>query len=485
MNATTSTLARLEGLFACVALAALAGCWGGGGDNAAPAPSSSSNAPPSPAPSPPPPSGSVTVGGTASGLAGGKLVLQNNGSDDLVVSADGAFTFPTAVASGAAYAVTVKGQPAVPVQACTVSTGAGTANAAVTSVSVNCAAAAVPDRFLYAVEWSANAVYGQAIDPASGALTGALSGTPAVVAGAAPFDVAASRNGHFLYTANYQGNSVSVFAIAGDGGLSAIVGSPFTTTGLQEPTSLAVDPVVDFLYVNSFTASTIFGFAIDPATGVPSLVAGSPFSAPTMTMLFDPSGAFAYSLDQCGISCDILKFSVDASGALAFSNDLVDLVRISGGGTSANFGAMAPDGRFVYVSAGTQILAFSRDAGTGVMSASPVSSLGVTLLNDLVIHPSGQYLYAVNSNAGTVSVYSVDASSGALLGEVAGSPFATGPSPARARADASGRFVYVTNFGDGTVSGYAVDPGTGALAPLAGSPFAVGSVGTNRLTLVP
>ena len=222
MNATTSTLARLEGLFACAALAALAGCWGGGSDT--PAPSSSSNSPPPPPP--PPPSGNVTIGGTASGLAGGKLVLQNNGGDDLAVAANGSFTFPTAIAGGATFAVTVKAQPAVPVQTCTVSGGSGSASTAVTSVSVTCAAAPAPDRFLYAVEWSTNAVYGQAIDPASGALTGALSGTPAVVAGAAPFDVAASRNGHFLYTANYQGNSVSVFAVAGDGGLSAIAGSP-------------------------------------------------------------------------------------------------------------------------------------------------------------------------------------------------------------------------------------------------------------------
>ena len=53
--------------------------------------------------------GTYSVGGTASGLSGA-VVLQDNGGDDLSVSASG-FTFP-ACATGAAYSVTVKTSPA-------------------------------------------------------------------------------------------------------------------------------------------------------------------------------------------------------------------------------------------------------------------------------------------------------------------------------------------------------------------------------------
>src|SRR6267154_816732 len=52
-----------------------------------------------------------TIGGTVSGLSGSGLVLQNNAGNDLALSASGAFTFSTAVATGGAYAVTVKTQP--------------------------------------------------------------------------------------------------------------------------------------------------------------------------------------------------------------------------------------------------------------------------------------------------------------------------------------------------------------------------------------
>jgi hypothetical protein len=86
-----------------------------------------------------------TVGGTVAGLSGGTFVLQNNGADDQTIANDGAFTFATAINSGATYAVTVKSQPAGgPLQTCTVVAGSGVMGGAnVTNVKVNC----VPDTF--------------------------------------------------------------------------------------------------------------------------------------------------------------------------------------------------------------------------------------------------------------------------------------------------------------------------------------------------
>jgi hypothetical protein len=77
-----------------------------------------------------------TVGGTVSGLSG-NLVLQNNGADNLTVSANGAFAFPTALLNSGAYNVTVLTQPSG--RTCTVANGAGTVSGAnVTTVTVTC-----------------------------------------------------------------------------------------------------------------------------------------------------------------------------------------------------------------------------------------------------------------------------------------------------------------------------------------------------------
>ena len=81
-----------------------------------------------------------TIGGNVSGLAGTGLVMSlNAGAQTLPVAANGTFTFPTGLANGAAYAVTVGTQPSTPAQTCTVANGSGTVSGAnVTNVAVTC-----------------------------------------------------------------------------------------------------------------------------------------------------------------------------------------------------------------------------------------------------------------------------------------------------------------------------------------------------------
>jgi N-acetylneuraminic acid mutarotase len=78
-----------------------------------------------------------SVGGSVSGLGAATITLQNNGADNLLISANGGFTFATPIASGATYAVTILTQP--PGQQCTVNDGSGIVGAAaVTTIDVSC-----------------------------------------------------------------------------------------------------------------------------------------------------------------------------------------------------------------------------------------------------------------------------------------------------------------------------------------------------------
>src|ERR1700690_4594238 len=82
--------------------------------------------------------GTYTIGGTVTGLTGSGLVLQDNSGDNLTITASGAFTFKTSIASGKTYSATVLTQPTSPVQTCTVANGSGTASANVTNLAVAC-----------------------------------------------------------------------------------------------------------------------------------------------------------------------------------------------------------------------------------------------------------------------------------------------------------------------------------------------------------
>lgn len=80
----------------------------------------------------------VAVGGAVSGLSG-TVVLTNNDTDSLTVTANGNVTFGTMVAAGSRYSVKVKAQPTDSNQICIVSNGSGTAGATgVTDVNVTC-----------------------------------------------------------------------------------------------------------------------------------------------------------------------------------------------------------------------------------------------------------------------------------------------------------------------------------------------------------
>jgi hypothetical protein len=81
-----------------------------------------------------------TVGGTLSGLpAGDTVTLQDNGSDNLLLIANGTFTFPTALPDGHAYSVTVGGTSGHTATTCTLTNGSGTISSAnVTNVAIQC-----------------------------------------------------------------------------------------------------------------------------------------------------------------------------------------------------------------------------------------------------------------------------------------------------------------------------------------------------------
>ncbi len=84
---------------------------------------------------------SYTIGGTVSGLigTGTGLVLQNNGGDDLIVAADGSFTFILPINVGNTYDVTIWAQPESPLQICSVTNGTGTVvDANVIDVNIEC-----------------------------------------------------------------------------------------------------------------------------------------------------------------------------------------------------------------------------------------------------------------------------------------------------------------------------------------------------------
>lgn len=147
----------------------------------------------------------ATIGGTLSGLGSGlDVVLQNNGTDNLTLTADGSFEFATSIDAGGSYSVTVATQPVG--QACSVADGSGVVDSlgsSVTSVVVTC---------------TANSSLG-------GTVSGLASGTSVTLANAGVL-LPIAANGSFAFTGLLTaGSTYSVTVAVQPVGQTCVIGN--------------------------------------------------------------------------------------------------------------------------------------------------------------------------------------------------------------------------------------------------------------------
>ncbi len=443
-----------------------------------------------------------TVGFTVSGLFGTGLTLQNSGGTPLLVTANGAFTFPTGILSGAAYNVTVQTQPtATPPQTCTVSAGAGTIGSGpVTSVAVQCRAQA--GRFAYvAVAGTTPATNGVAaftIDANTGALT-PMSGSPFPTTGQAP-RVLFSRVSNFLYVygdddINAPGaTTLSGFAVNPQtGALTPIQGLQVNLAAAAAPP--AFHPSGNFVYIPVSDGvvgpnNRLRGFAIDSTTG---MLAESPFSPWTNaaseilnSAVLSPNGATLYlatsTLGTPGVlpTGRIRRFAVDAPTP----GDLFEqLPQVADPGNSFYGLFMHSLGTHMYTRNSTGPMFASRftlDVVTGAIGAR--LDIPTAFGFGLVLAPRNRVYFAGFGGAfgapqpGSVAGY-VDFSFGPT-NALPNSPYSTGGTNSLAQVlDPTGRFLAVTNLGSADVTVMRIDDVEGSLAHAAGSPYDP-SVGT-------
>jgi hypothetical protein len=194
-----------------------------------------------------------TTGGAISGLTGSAIQLSYNGIDTLALNNDGTFVFPSPVASGSAYKVTITAQPPDLTQHCTVSNGIGTVGGAdVANLAVRCAKVG---RFVYIQEVIAVGVLAYAVDATTGAFQ-AVAGSP-FATDKCPCSVSVTPDARFAYVGS--GGTLYPYLIDSvTGALSAAGAGTNTGSG-----SIGIDPQSKFAYVSDPAVNTISAYAID------------------------------------------------------------------------------------------------------------------------------------------------------------------------------------------------------------------------------
>jgi hypothetical protein len=447
-----------------------------------------------------------TIGGMVGGVfdIGGGVVLQNNHGGTMTISANGAFTFASPVASGATYAVTVLTPPNG--ESCTVTNGSGTIEGAnVTNVSVNCGP--LPFRLTVGVLGISNTA-GLVLQNNGG------DDLPAPGSGVYIFKTLVSKGSPYNVTVSAQPPGHTCFVIGGSGAVTAD-----TTVTVVCPWHVA--------YMSAPKSNAIYGYYIDEEMGVlvpfesgPFASGNSPgfiaFSAGFAYVLTGDNTVWVYTVDAITgalspvptspVSLGALPYeiTINTAGSAAYipaaANNLPPANTVYGFTVNPSTGAFTPmpgspfvigsdpvsvalnpAGTFAYVAATQQIYAYNVDSTTGALTAiagNPFSA-GVAsppTTGSFVVDPTGRFLY---EGANSIYAFSIDSATGAPT-PITGSPFPIGDNGYQSgmRLDPSGRFLYVlttelesVNIWHADISTYAIDASTGALTLTSDTPI--------------
>jgi len=293
-------------------------------------------------------------------------------------------------------------------------------------------AATADGRFLYAVnevdsvgERAGGAVTGYAIDKASGALK-LLNSQTTVGGGPAHVSVA----GRMVFAANYGGGSVAAYQIQPDGTLkphSAFVqhqGSSVNKARQAKPHAHAAtaDPSGRFLYVPDLGLDQVVTYRIDAATGTltpatPPFSNVLPAGAGPRHIAISRTGRHAYVITE--MLCTIVAFDRnETTGALTPIQTISTLPvgqAVAEGMSTAEV-LLHPSGKFLYGSnrGHDSLVVYAVDAASGKLTLVQHIPTGGKAPRAFNIEPSGTFLVAGNQNSDTIAVFKIDATTGKL-----------------------------------------------------------------------
>ena len=350
-----------------------------------------------------------TLGGIVIGLASGQTVHVLNGADNVPVAANAAFTFPTALTTGATYAVTV-GTPQPTGQTCAVRNASGTAGSSnITSVVVYCTTnvtaatltgpyTAITDNLSTQADALDSATF-DAVSSYSGSSTLNTAGTITNPAVAGTYAVASTLsipvltlNSAAYGALEFNANAVALLANATGGTPGLVIGvkqaqnaTVSTVNGSYTRISLeSTSPASGSSGISTLTNGTFSTGTVTVNTnGTITTQAGTSGGTYTVT----PSGAVTVGTGGAGIS-----------GAFSADGDLAVLAP-----TTSNGNGSTP-GIYVLVKQGSGVTAATLNGVYTLVSLSTSTAAGTVGRYYTIGMANGQFAGGyVENNSGTSS----------------------------------------------------------------------------------
>ena len=286
-------------------------------------------------------------------------------------------------------------------------------------------------KFLYAVSEVAD-VAGKPTGAVSAFSIGAKTGKLKLLNqqsshGAGPCHLVVDRSGKNVLVANYGGGSCASLPISEDGKVGEATSAIQHTGKSVNPArqegphahSINVDPANRFAFVADLGLDKVLIYRFDSTKGLlaandPPSVSVAPGAGPRH-FAFHPSSKFAYVINE--IANTVTAFAYDASrGALKEIQTITTLPKDFKDTSHTAEVVVHPSGRFLYGSnRGHDSLAiFAIDPGNGKLTTVGYQPTGGKTPRNFAIDPLGTFLLAENSQSDTIVVFRIDPQTGEL-----------------------------------------------------------------------
>jgi 6-phosphogluconolactonase len=249
--------------------------------------------------------------------------------------------------------------------------------------------------------------------------------------GGDPSYVSLDATGRYLMIANFQGGSIAAFALEPDGSIGERTAFVQDTGASVNPArqshphahSIRVDPSNRFVLAADLGLDKLFVYRFNAKTGAlqpndPPFATVAPGSGPRHTV-FLPNGRIAYLINEMGST--IIRFGWDSNAGVL-----------------------------------TQYETFS---------TLPKDFTGTSTCAEILVHPSGKFVYATNRGHNSVAVLSVEPETGRLT--LIQNISTRGKTPRNCEFDPTGRWLLVSNQDSDNAVVFRIDPTTGRLTQAA------------------
>ena len=295
-----------------------------------------------------------------------------------------------------------------------------------------------------------------------------------------PSYLALAPSRHFLYAVNElsEDGGVSAFSVEPASGRLRLLNS--VASGGAHPAHVSVDPTGRWVLVANYTGGTIATLPIqdDGSLGQAAHVVRHQGRGPNPArqegphphmIVTDPNGAFVLVPD----------LGLDRIVCYRLERDSGHLVEQPEGGARVEPGAgprhvaLGRDGQHVYCvnEMRLTVSVFDYDARNGRMrpiqtvSTLPpeVSATESDTAAAIVVHPSGEFLYASNRGHDSIAIFGIDQASGTLT--PLGHALSGGRTPRDINIDPTGALLLAANQDGDAIATFRIDPRSGALEP--------------------